>query len=380
MTLEQLGKKVVLAIGAAFTLWLVYLPVRSPSVSQTLAHSTASTAQNTAAHADDTQAIAVDFADNQQFTMESDGPGKYAQTLFVRNDDSLASSVQFTSELADAKGEPLPTAPFEVSPSSEIEKNSIAAVRIVIDAKNLKTPLSGYLKLVASAPGHKPSIKYRALKIPPPLPSLLATRLFWISLAATAAVAVIAFLVLLSMKIWLTQRMGSPTWSFSDSWGTNIAAVGALLNPLLSFSALPDQTFYLNKNSNLCLSLIFGAVIALAPSIYSLVRTPAPAPPPGSGTAIQYQGYVGFFILASLLTAWGAMGQVITIALLFAELSNVHTISHSISVCLVVVLAVIGLLLLIYEGRTIVQTSKLQKDAQAAIEGTASPLPTWSLL
>lgn len=383
MSLESLGKSTVLAIGGAISLLLVYLPVRAPSASVPSASKPPAQAPSTVAPntlAADAQSTQVDFADNQPLTMDSDGKGHYVQSLFVKNDESVTSSLKFTMELENAKGELVPKAPVLVPSSSEIAANSISAIRLEIDAKNLSAPLNGYLRLVASASGHKSSTKYRAIKIPLPLPSLVATRLLWLSLVATTVVAFVAFIVLLGEKIQPNQKMGSPTWSFGDSWGTNIAAVGTLLNSLLNFSVLPDQTLYLSKNSYLCVSLIFGAVIALAPSIYALVRTPSSAPAPGPGASIQYQGYVGFFILASLVTSWGAIGQVITIGLLFQELENVRIISHSILVCLTVVIGAVGLLLLLYEGRTMVQTAKLQRAAQSAGGGAASPLPTWSLL
>jgi hypothetical protein len=316
--------------------------------------------------------------------MLSEGPTKYQATVFLRNDEPVESTLQFSLSLEDSQKHVLSGSSQLSSAPSKIDPNTVAPIHVDIDISNFSAPLSGYLQLTAkSSSDRKPSIKYRALKISPAMPSMWATVLFWFSLGGTTLVAVGGILLLkIKDDIRVSQRMGSPTWNFGDSWGTNIAVGGALLNTLVTFSALPEQTHYLNKISYVCLSMIFGAVITVAPSLYALVRTAVVVPVPGGNPAIQYQGYVGCFALASAVIAWGAIGQVVTVGFLFLELWSARTISVSVLSCLAAVLAIVGLLLLVYEGRTIVQTARLQKAAAGAGGGAPSGvnLPSWSLL
>jgi hypothetical protein len=282
-----------------------------------------------------------------------------------------------------------------------VAANSVAAVELDVDTTQCGAPLAGYMQLTATtSPERKPSIKYRAVKLPTALPSPWATTLFWLSLAGSIVVALSAFALLSKAGIPINQRMGSPTWNFADSWGTNIAVAGTVLTPLISFSALPDQTHFLAMSSYMSVSMTFGLVIALAPSLYCLVRVPVqpPANPPGPPPAILYEGYVGFFLLASALAAWGAIGQVVTIGFLLGELSQNQVISPSILICLLVILALVAVFLLVYEFRTIVQIVKSQKDSQTAshmasarlaeltpeeaatVVRTPQALPSWSVL
>jgi hypothetical protein len=389
--MQKILPATALLLGAGFTVISLYnLAGTAGSRGQSPGVATApqlpAQPQNAPASGDPAQLTRVDFQDSQPLTMASEGPTKYQATVFLRNDEPLESTLQFSLALEDSQKQVLSGGSRVSAAALKIDANSIAPIRVQIDTSNFSAPLSGYLQLTAkSSSDRKPSIKYRALKIPPPMPSASATALFWVSLGGTALVAVGGILLLMVKdKIWVSQRMGSPTWNFGDSWGTNIAVGGALLNTLVTFSALPDQTHYLNKISYVCLSMIFGAVITVAPSLYALVRTAVVVPVPGGNPAIQYQGYVGCFALASAVIAWGAIGQLVTVAFLLLELWSAKTISVSVLSCLATVLGIVGVLLLVYEGRTIVQTARLQKAAAAAAAGGGAPagvnLPSWSLL
>ena len=387
--MQKILPATALLLGAGFTVISLYnlasvssvggKPQAPPAAPQSPAQP-----QNAPASGDSTQATRVDFQDSQPLTMLSEGPTKYQATVFLRNDEPVESTLQFSLSLEDSQKHVLSGSSQLSSAPSKIDPNTVAPIHVDIDISNFSAPLSGYLQLTAkSSSDRKPSIKYRALKISPAMPSMWATVLFWFSLGGTTLVAVGGILLLkIKDDIRVSQRMGSPTWNFGDSWGTNIAVGGALLNTLVTFSALPEQTHYLNKISYVCLSMIFGAVITVAPSLYALVRTAVVVPVPGGNPAIQYQGYVGCFALASAVIAWGAIGQVVTVGFLFLELWSARTISVSVLSCLAAVLAIVGLLLLVYEGRTIVQTARLQKAAAGAGGGAPSGvnLPSWSLL
>lgn len=343
--------------------------------------------QNPAANASGAQAAKVDFQDAQPLSLICYSGTKYRGSFFVRNDEPSGgdSTVTFAAVLQDNKKDVVKPAVRLVSGNGVIPSNGFDNITLEIDTGKSEVPLSGYLQMTAktNSSDKKPAYQYKVLKVPPALPSDLATCLFTASLFASFAVVLIALVWLALKGIKLSQRMGPPTWNFSDSWGTNITVGGALLTTLLGFSALPEQTHYLNKIAYLCLSLIFAALITVAPSIYALVRTPVNVP---GSTTPQYQGYVLPFAVACGLTLWGALGQLGTVGLLFGELWAAREISQQMLLSLVTIIGLVGLLLLGYGLRTIVQIATKQQTAAAAkVEGAVPlapgpSLPQWSVL
>jgi hypothetical protein len=307
---------------------------------------------------------------------------QYRGTFFVRNDEPADSTVTFLVVLQDDKKNILKPIAKLVS-SGVVQGNRNDEITIEIDTGSSEVPLSGYLEMTATTGAdRKPAYQYKVLKVPPALPSITATRLFTASLVAALVVIVVSLVWLSAKGIKFSDRMGPPSWNFGDSWGTNITVGGALLTTLLGFSALPEQTHYLNKIAYLCLSLIFAALITVAPSIYALLRSPVNVT---GSTTPQYQGYVLCFALASSATVWGALGQLETVGLLFGELADARQISRPVLFSLVTILGLVGVLLVVYGCRTVVQIASYQR-AVAAKAGGAAPgpasvyLPSWSVL
>ena len=326
---------------------------------------------------DDKAVVKVQFQESTPLSMAWNAGTSYRSSFFVRNDDAVPVTVTFASVLQDNKANVLKAAATIVAGNPQIAASQIENFTVEIDIAQHEAPLAGYFQLVATAGAErKPACQYRAIKIAPASPSSVAAALFEASLVASVAVIVISLAWLLATGIGLFHRMGSPTWTFGDSWGTNIAFGGALLNVLIGFSALPEQTHYMSKIAYLCLSTIFAALIALAPSIYALLRTPVSGTQPP-----EYQGYVLFFALASGVTVWGALGQLATIGLLFAELADAKAFSQEVLVALVSVLGLVSVLLFLYGCRTVIQIATQQtKLTKEAGGGAAQKLPAWSVL
>jgi hypothetical protein len=342
-----------------------------------------SVVQNSAGNATPAPVVKIDFQDAQPLLMSWQSGTRYRVSFFVRNDEPTDSAVSFVSVLQDDRKNVSRSDGRIVSGPGVIPKNGIDEITIEIDTGKSEPPLSGYLEMTAKTDSdHKPAYQYKPLKIPPPLPSSIANCLFIASLLASVAVVFVSLVWLKIKEIKILQRMGPPAWNFGDSWGTNITIGGALLSTLLGFSALPDQTHYLNKTAYLCLSLICAALISVAPSLYALLRTPVAVP--GSPVP-QYQGYVLFFALASGVTVWGTLGQLATVGLLFGELADAREISRPILYSLVTVLGLVVVLLLSYGCRTVVQIASQQQSAATKAGGAApgvagTVLPSWSVL
>lgn len=365
------------------------------NVNQPAAPSSPDSKDKPAGAASATQALKVDFQDSQPLSMSHAAGSKYRVSFFVKNDEDVAATLSFDAVLQDNDKQVLRTTPTIIckkknTTCDKVTGNGFDNITIELDTQgnNQKSslPLSGYLAMTATAEvrDRKAAHQYRTMKVPPALPSAVATQLFRWTLIASACVVVISIIVLAAQGN-LGRRMGSPSWNFGDSWGTNITVGGALLTTLLGFGALPEQTHYLNKAAYLCLSLIFAALITIAPSIYALIRTPVLVQ--GSDTP-QYQGYVVPFALASGVTLWGTLGQLGTVGLLFGELQESQEISQTVLCSLVVLIAAIAILLVIYAFRTIVQTPSKHGSATKLEEaGEAKPafvapakLPNWPVL
>lgn len=137
-----------------------------------------------------------------------------------------------------------------------------------------------------------------------------------------------ALVVLILIFPWRTRqlcdRMGPEVWDPKQSWASTVTAIGALLGTVLSARDLPIKTEGGTiKTEFLGMSIFFGALILIAPLIYNATRTKKKvddkAGEPGEKKD-QYQGYVWSFMLSSLITLWGAVGQVIALFLFFGML------------------------------------------------------------
>jgi len=375
----------LLGVGYSFDTFLQVGAAQptKPTQATTAPSTNTATVQNLPTNATTLPVAKVDFQDTQPLTMSWQNGSIYLVSFFVRNDETDDSTLAFSAVLQDSNKNVLRPEVKLVSGRGVVPHNGFDEITIEIDVGKSEVPLSGYLQMAAKTGSDKkqPAYQYKVLKVPPQLPSKIATSLFTASLIASVVACLVALVWLKKKGIAFSQRMGPPAWNFADSWGTNITVGGGLLTTLLGFGALPEQTHYLNKTAYLCLSLIFAALITVAPSIYALLRTPVNVP--GAPTP-QYQGYVFSFALASGVTVWGALGQLGTVGLLFHELAAAREISPAVLFSLIAVLGLVGLLLLLYGCRTVVQIASQQQNAArvggAAPGVAAPPLPSWSVL
>lgn len=119
---------------------------------------------------------------------------------------------------------------------------------------------------------------------------------------------------------WSGDVFTASTWSFKDSWATNITAIGGAVgvvtgstNPLQGLApSLPTYPFVI-------LGLLFGGTVALAPLIYAaLARDPSP-----EGNNVVH-GSVGGLLLSSTVTLFATFGELAAIAV-FIDASTVTT-------------------------------------------------------
>jgi hypothetical protein len=198
----------------------------------------------------------------------------------------------------------------------------------------------------------------------------------------------------------LRQRMGAPSWSGADSWGTNLTVGAGLVNGVLAIAVLTDTTAYMTKSSYTALSMILASLVLLAPIVFGLFRREVdvaeeasesadPSAPVSvlTATTKEFEGYVIVFIVAGSLTLWASLGQLMTFALLIGELRIADVIGTGVAVVVVILVAVVAVGLLIYGFVAMREAAKTATEASTtksaagreSRDRTARP-PRWSLL
>jgi hypothetical protein len=118
---------------------------------------------------------------------------------------------------------------------------------------------------------------------------------------------------------WLTEHAPSPKWSF-DSWALHLAAVGGVLGTVFGAITFPEEPTQISKESVVALSLLFGALVVVAPFIYEAIRclpkTPVPSPEEAK------TGFVCVLLLACVIVFCGAFGELFTLGVVAWELTG----------------------------------------------------------
>jgi len=193
----------------------------------------------------------------------------------------------------------------------------------------------------------------------------IVTYVLWGSLLLAVLTIITSELVLLQNRLGLSIRMGLPGWDFSQSWASNFTGAGMIINLLLSSQILPKQPDDHLKQTYSCLAVFFATLIIVAPFLYNLFRTPVKVqsnPQKPEKFDLQYQGYAWAFLLASVATLWGALGQLVTIIFLFEEIRGLDFIPGSAIRLLQILLVIVSGSLLFHAGLTVWSTVKSQKD------------------
>jgi len=256
---------------------------------------------------------------------------------------------------------------------------------------------TGLIGLATSAkPGEFEGTPKR-LRVLAPAPSQWQT----VVILASASLALgVGLLVAIASSPRLRQRMGAPSWSGADSWGTNLTVGAGLVNGVLAIAVLSDTTAYMTKSSYMALSMVLASLVLLAPIVYGLFRREVdvteeasesadPSAPISllADTTKDFEGYVIVFIVAGCLTLWASLGQLMTFALLIGELRIADVIGSGVGVVVAILVAVVAVGLLIYGFVAMVDAAKAAAEASTTTSAAgresrvrAARAPRWSLL
>jgi hypothetical protein len=184
---------------------------------------------------------------------------------------------------------------------------------------------------------------------------------------------VVLFALILSLLVVLLRYVRLPSgtyrgpltntkWDFTTSWASTFTGAGALLATLVSAGALPDSPYLMSKTDVAGLSVFFAAMGLAAPIVFLALNSAT------SG--------INIFLIATVLTATGVVGQLTTVIVLIID--AVGQASDSPVVLGLALLELVGVALtLLYVYRAIPVTL----DAAKPGVNNAFPRPEpWALL
>src|SRR5262249_53526504 len=120
-------------------------------------------------------------------------------------------------------------------------------------------------------------------------------------------------------KGWLGQPMGGAQWSFGTSFATNFTVGTGLLSLVLGGSVITDALHYMTKAHYVILSLLFAAILLIAPALFTFFSTPHEFPSKENPVVVAQAAPVWFFLLTSALMVGAFFGQLYTVGLAMDE-------------------------------------------------------------
>jgi hypothetical protein len=191
-----------------------------------------------------------------------------------------------------------------------------------------------------------------------------------------------------------TGPVGTVDLDFSKSFATTLTAIGALLGTILSAGLLDDSTTGISKSGFQALNLTFGVLILVAPLVYLVTQSEietTTGTPPNTQTVKHYQGRGWALLLASTVTLWAVLGEIVTIYLLLGQIDAAGAVSSTAITIMQGALAIGVLLAILYSWRKLRWIMKTATGGAApalaggflpagAVAQPASALPSWTPL
>ena len=257
---------------------------------------------------------------------------------------------------------------------------------------------SGFLGVVSSSGRFDGTPK--RLRILAASPSLWQLALILVPGVIALLITLVVVILLRRVKISLTHRMGAPSWRASESWSSNLTVGAGLANGVLALAVVSDFTVFMTKPSYAVVSVLLGALVLLAPIVYGISRRAVTIEPDPAASALssrgvplpkpvpkeEFEGVVRVFLIAGLLTLWASGGQLLTFALLMAELWRFGALSPVVAAIIAVLVLIVFLALLKYGGVSMYEAASKAKSPVPVAKGVRARLQPreraldWSLL
>lgn len=291
----------------------------------------------------------VDFVSSSPIEITIVDGDSARTTILVRNDSDRDAEATLQPSLLDRRAQGFPSITASPFP---ITKRSVQTVPVTIPLvppashwwPDSRLPARGILILQASLTDANAmgsvSLRSRDLLVTQKQPSPAEVLVTGVGLVPAVLLALYGMFVSNRSNL---HPSAEPLWS-PQSWSTNLAIGGALVTSLVGVTALPSQTHYAARTTYTTLSAFFAALVVLAPAVYGLLKV---------DNAPSRQAALRMFAFAAAITVWGTIGQLLTAALLFLELSDARLVSALAAGAAAMVTAVVALLVAVYSVRAI---------------------------
>ena len=279
--------------------------------------------------------------------------------LILRNTGNVPIAAHFVVFLSDSEG---PAANVHVSIEDHcppIPVGVARAVPITVSWRARSWPVTGRVvaidsngSMIVAGPA---TLTFQLENWPQGRGQLLAT----IPVGLSIAVAFVC-LILVGLK-HPSNVEGIATWDYTTSWASNVNAAGATINVFISIVPSLGHAHYFTKTTYVVTSVLFGALVGLAPTIYNLL---APLANFARWRAIC-------FVLCCFLTMWGVFGQLMTLALIIMESVADKVLEASLAQAFGVTLVVTGIAVATYAIGTVWRTRSAPIPNQALVKLTS---------
>jgi hypothetical protein len=337
----------------------------------------------------------ISYVDAQPLTLSVNEDDRTASaSVAVRNTGGAPGRVKFCA-LVQGKGRVECNHQVTVLVADKLVRSD-QIVLLPIRIEDVQPPVAGYLGLQTyDESGKALNTSLRQLKIDPPTFPRSAWYLVVLGSISALCVCLVVGLRLKRQRLSLFGRMGTPTWDFTRSWASNITIAGALLSAALYIAVFPEQTRYISKGGFGVLTLLFTLLAGFAPFVFNVFRRGGLDPTAPPGAQLHYQGFVIWFLAASGITIGAVSAQMLTLAVVIAEISSAGRISPLVSDTLLGLVACLEAGILVYAAATMYWTAKSQivhrtqaieslaaqqNVAPASLADAHVPLPQWTPL
>ena len=141
-------------------------------------------------------------------------------------------------------------------------------------------------------------------------------RPFW---GALVVAAVVALSLVMARRGSLNDVVpAGPSWSFKDSWLTNLAALGAVLGTVFAATGFVAEVLPGVATERLVgLNLVFGTMVLAAPLVYAATSkweyVEVASKSGETSRVLQSSGRTWGLFLSGAVTIWGVVGQLMTL-------------------------------------------------------------------
>lgn len=155
---------------------------------------------------------------------------------------------------------------------------------------------------------------------------LLPSKSSW-WLGVPLLIGFIAGIGYLLIALWCLRKslgkpMGGPQWGFGTSFATNFTVGTGLLGLVLGGSVITDALHYLTKFHYVLLSLLFAALLLIAPALFSFFSRQQKFPSSSGPAVMAPAGWVWLYIVTSALMVGAVVGQLVTVGFAMAEVKH----------------------------------------------------------